>query len=96
MGNKKNTAALLIGEAIEDYAGILRKRTNIKDDKSAHADNYYYIPMECYCDKTFDSSGYTYSDEYGPCDYCKNMARQVNGNNTAIAVDFNDQSLFKG
>ena len=35
----------------------------------------FVVIDECYCDSTeFDSSEYTYSDEYGACSHCENVA----------------------
>ena len=85
---------LPIGEIITDYLGIKRKRTNIRDNTSRCEDNYYYMPIECYCDVEC-GGGYTYSDEWGDCDYCHKRIRQVNGHNGDIEVDYDDPNLFK-
>ena len=91
----ENKPELLVGEIITNHAGIEWKRTNIKDKKSMYKDNYYYMPMKCFCDVDCDGAGYTYMDEYGSCDRCTSLIRQINGHNDGIKVYFYDVGLFE-
>ena len=77
---------LLIGETITDHLGIEWRRTNVRDPESTYDDNYYYAPLECHCNVS-DMSGYTVQDEYGPCDHCESVIRQINGHNDDIDVE---------
>lgn len=93
---------LLVGEIIIDHLGIEWKRTNIRNIKSLCDDNYYYLPVECYCDIDV-GGGYTYSDEHGDCDHCIGAIRQIRGHNTDLTVEalgfvsgafFDEEMLF--
>lgn len=84
----------IVGEIITDCEGTELKRTNRRDMESTYPDNYYYMPMECYCDVDYDGGGYTFNDEYGLCDHCDNKIRQTYGHNDSIDVDFDDETLF--
>ena len=84
---------LPIGEVITDEHGVQWKRTNVRDMTSLCEDNYYYMPVECYCDVGL-GAGYTYSDEHGGCDYCEHFIRQIKGYNIDIKADYDDKSLF--
>jgi len=70
---------LEIGEVIK-YRGSKWKRTALRDSTSTYADNYYYEPLECFCHQD-EGGGYTYQDEYGDCDYCLGLIRQIFGHN---------------
>ena len=83
----------LVGQKITDEFGVVWKRTNRRDEDSTYSDNYYYMPTECYCDAD-QGCGYTFNDEYGPCDYCESTIRQIYGHNDDIEVDFDDPTLF--
>jgi hypothetical protein len=94
----KEYPKLLVGEIVTDHIGIEWKRTNIRDIKSLCDDNYYYMPVSCYCDEDV-GAGYTYSDEWGDCDHCLNSLRQIKGDNSEltrkeIGFDFNEETLF--
>lgn len=84
---------LPVGEVIK-YYWAKWKRTSIRSNDSTYKDNYYYMPIECYCDVT-GGSGYTYDEESGACDYCKSVIRQINGHSNTINVNFDDDNLFK-
>lgn len=84
----------LVGEEITDEFGTVWRRTNRRDMKSTYADNYYYMPTDCFCDTDVTGCGYTFSDEWGDCDYCLGMIRQIHGHNDGIEVDFDDPMLF--
>lgn len=81
---------LLVGEIIIDHLGIEWKRTNIRNIQSTYDDNYYYLPVECYCDIEI-GGGYTFNDENGDCDHCEGTIRQINGYNDELTpkdIDF--------
>ena len=84
---------LPVGEIITDEHDIRWKRTNVRDPDSRCGDNYYYMPVECYCYVDI-GAGYTYSDEHGGCDCCEHLIRQIYGHNTDIEADHDDESLF--
>ena len=86
---------LPIGEVIIHDHDIEWKRTNIRDNESTYKDNYYYMPIECFCDVDCTGCGYTVMDECGPCDYCESTIRQINGHNDEINVDFDNDKLFE-
>ena len=88
---------LPIGEIVTDHTGVEWKRTNIRDKDSTYEDNYYYMPIKCYCGIEC-GGGYTYADEYGygECAHCLNVLYQINGHNDEFAVeDFDDPALFE-
>lgn len=86
---------LPIGEVIIADYGIKWKRTKIRDENSTYKDNYYYMPMECYCDVEC-GDGYTVTDEYGSCDRCDSVIRQINGHNNEVEVNFDDDHYLFG
>lgn len=94
----KKYSKLLIGEIITDHLGIEWKRTNVRDILSLCDDNYYYMPLGCYCDEDV-GGGYTYSDEHGDCDYCIGSIRLILGSNceltpSEIGFDFDEKVVF--
>lgn len=92
----KEYPKLLVGEIVTDHFGIEWKRTNVRDIQSLHDDNYYYLPVECFCDVDV-GGGYTYSDEHGECDYCESTIRQVKGDNSELTSEdfgFGEKTLF--
>jgi hypothetical protein len=70
---------LPVGELVDN----LFVRLPARDIESCYEDNYYYFPVECYCSRD-EGAGYTFSDEYGDCDFCMKLARQMNGHNDDI------------
>ena len=78
---------LTIGEII-DYkdSGIKFLRTYFRDKTATYEDNYYYLPLKCYCNSREDKceDGYTYQDEYGDCDYCLDSIRTIYANNSVL------------
>ena len=84
---------LPIGEIVTDHLGIEWKRTNHRDISSVYEDNYYYMPMKCFCDVEV-GGGYTHRDEWGPCDHCDSLIRQINSHNDDVKVDFDNENLF--
>lgn len=94
----KKYPKLLVGETVIAHIGIGWKRTNIRNIRSLCDDNYYYMPVSCYCDEDV-GGGYTYSDEWGECDHCINSIRQVKGDNSeltseTIGFDIDKDTLF--
>lgn len=94
----KEYLKLPVGEIVTDYLGIEWKRTNIRNIESSCDDNYYYMPIKCYCDIEV-GGGYTYSDEHGDCDHCINAIRQIKGDNTELTpeitdFDFDEKIMF--
>ena len=84
---------LPIGEVITSDHGIKWKRTKIRGNESVYEDNYYYMPMECFCNVDCTGCGYTTNDEYGTCDYCESVIRQINGHNDEIEIDFDSDII---
>lgn len=82
---------LPIGESIIDDLWI---RLPVRDNTATYPDNYYYAPTRCYCnnsegyahDGIQDNDAYTYSDEFGSCDFCLGQVRQINSHNDDLPL----------